>query len=213
MLSFDFTEVENFDQHIGQSIPALKELDELLRRGIHHFAQAGTTVIDVGCSEGRLLRSIPLRPDVRYIGIDKSMTPRPREGVEFVQADVLNWGGYEGAPSSVIVAVFTAQFMPMHQRAAFLADCYHTLVKGGVLFIAEKTHCASARLESTLQAQLMEFKRGSFTDTEIVEKAVGLAPVMHLQTEEKLREELSMFDTVDPIWRWGNFGCWAAIKD
>jgi len=63
-----------------------------------------------------------------------------------------------------------------------------------------------------LSAQLMTFKRGTFTDKEIVDKAVSLAPVMQQQTEAGLMEELHLFRSVDPIWRWGNFGCYAAIK-
>jgi hydrogenase maturation factor len=81
-----------------------------------------------------------------------------------------------------------------------------------VLLVAEKLHSNDRRLDNSLSAQLLTFKRKTFTDQDIVDKAVALAPVMHQQTEAGLMGELHMFRSVDPIWRWGNFGCYAAIK-
>jgi len=209
MNSFDFSKVENFDDHIARSIPMLGELDAILNRVMFDFAQAGTAVIDIGCSTGRLLRKIEKRADVWYVGVDRDMKPEPCEDVEFIKGDVLEANLYT---ASVIVSVFTAQFMPYYSRAQFFELCHDTLVAGGVLLVAEKLHSNDRRLDNSLSAQLMTFKRKTFTDQEIVDKAVALAPVMHQQTEAGLMEELRMFRSVDPIWRWGNFGCYAAIK-
>jgi tRNA (cmo5U34)-methyltransferase len=209
MNSFDFSKVENFDDHIARSIPMLGELDAILNRVMFDFAQAGTAVIDIGCSTGRLLRKIEKRADVWYVGVDRDMKPEPCEDVEFIKGDVLEANLYT---ASVIVSVFTAQFMPYYRRAQFFELCHDKLVAGGVLLVAEKLHSNDRRLDNSLSAQLMTFKRKTFTDQEIVDKAVALAPVMHQQTEAGLMDELRMFRSVDPIWRWGNFGCYAAIK-
>jgi tRNA (cmo5U34)-methyltransferase len=209
MNSFDFSKVENFDDHIARSIPMLGELDAILNRVMFDFAQAGTAVIDVGCSTGRLLRKVDKRADVWYVGVDRDMEPEPCEGVMFIKDDVLQANLYS---ASVIVSVFTAQFMSYRDRVEFFEMCHDTLVVGGVLLVAEKLHSNDRRLDNSLSAQLMMFKRDSFTDQEIVDKAVALAPVMHQQTEAGLMDELHMFRSVDPIWRWGNFGCYAAIK-
>jgi tRNA (cmo5U34)-methyltransferase len=209
MNSFDFSKVENFDDHITQSIPMLHELDVILNRIMFDFAQAGTAVIDVGCSTGRLLRAIDKRDDVWYVGVDRDMKPEPCADVEFITGDVLQAQLYS---ASVMVAVFTAQFMSYRDRAQFFEMCHDNLVGGGVLLVAEKLHSNDRRLDNSLSAQLMTFKRATFTDREIVDKAVALAPVMHQQTEAGLMDELHMFRSVDPIWRWGNFGCYAAIK-
>lgn len=209
MNSFDFSKVENFDDHIARSIPMLGELDAILNRVMFDFAQADTAVIDVGCSTGRLLRKVDKRADVWYVGVDRDMKPEPCEGVEFMKNDVLEAHLYT---ASVIVSAFTAQFMPYYSRARFFETCHDTLVVGGVLLVAEKLHSNDRRLDNSLSAQLLTFKRETFTDQEIVDKAVALAPVMHQQTEAGLMEELHMFRSVDPIWRWGNFGCYAAIK-
>lgn len=209
MNSFDFSKVENFDDHISRSIPMLPQLDAILNRVMFDFAQAGTAVIDIGCSTGRLLRKVDKRADVWYVGVDRDIKPEPCEGVEFIEGDVLQAQLYT---ASVMVAVFTAQFMSYRDRAEFFRMCYDTLVVGGVLLVAEKLHSNDRRLDNSLSAQLLTFKRESFSDQEIVDKAVALAPVMHQQTEAGLMEELGLFRSVDPIWRWGNFGCYAAIK-
>lgn len=209
MNSFDFSKVDNFDDHIFRSIPTLLELDRILNRLMFDFAQAGTAVVDVGCSEGRLLRSLQKRADVTYVGIDRDMQPDHCDGVAFVKSDFFDADLPE---SSVVSAIFTAQFFPFRLRAAFFQKCFDSLVEGGVLLVAEKTHSNNHRLENSTQAQLMNFKRETFSDAEIVDKAVSLAPVMHQQTEAGLMRELSAFSTVDPIWRWGSFGCYAAVK-
>lgn len=209
MHSFDFSKVDNFDDHIFRSIPTLAQLDALLNRVMFDFAQAGTAVVDVGCSTGRLLRKIDKRADVTYFGIDRDLQPEPCEGVTFVQSDFL---AVELHEVSVVSAIFTAQFFPFGLRNTFFQSCFDGLVAGGVLLVAEKLHSNDRRLDSSLSAQLMTFKRETFTDREIVDKAVSLAPVMHQQTEAGLMDELRMFSSVDPIWRWGNFGCYAAVK-
>lgn len=209
MISFDFAEVKNFDDHIMKSIPQLAQLDVILNRIMFDFAQTGTAVIDIGCSTGRLLRKIDKREDVWYVGIDRDMKPEPCESVEFVQHDVFDW---DLSRSSVISAVFTAQFMPYNTRLAFFNKCHAGLVEGGVLLAAEKLHSRDRRLDNSLSAELLTFKRHGFSDREIVDKAVALAPVMHQQTEAGLMAELHMFKSVDPVWRWGNFGCYAAVK-
>jgi len=209
MNSFDFSKVEDFDDHIARSILMLAQLDTILNRVMFDFAQEGTTVLDVGCSEGRLLKSVDKRADVRYLGVDRDIAPEPTDDVHFIKGDILHT--YLN-PASVVVSVFTAQFLPYRDRAQFFEMCHDTLVVGGVLLVAEKLHSNDRRLDNSLSAQLMTFKRKTFTDQEIVDKAVALAPVMHQQTEAGLMAELHMFRSVDPIWRWGNFGCYAAIK-
>lgn len=209
MNSFDFAKVEDFDDHIARSIPTLAQLDTILNRVMFDFAQAGTAVVDVGCSTGRLLRGLHKREDVGYIGIDRDMQPEPHPQVAFLKADFFD---LELPEASVISAIFVAQFLPFRRREAFFRRCYDALARGGVLLVAEKTHNNNHRLENSTQAQLTTFKRETFTDGQIVDKAVSLAPVMHQQTEAGLMAELSSFSTVDPIWRWGSFGCYAAVK-
>jgi tRNA (cmo5U34)-methyltransferase len=209
MNSFDFSKVENFDDHIARSIPMLSHLDTILNRIMFDFAQEGTTVLDVGCSEGRLLKCVDKRADVSYIGVDRDIEPEPADGIRFIKGDILD---VYLEPASVIVSVFTAQFLPYSDRVEFFERCHDTLVVGGALLVAEKLHSNDRRLDNSLSAQLLTFKRETFTDQEIVDKAVALAPVMHQQTEAGLMGELHMFRSVDPIWRWGNFGCYAAVK-
>src|SRR5688572_19757692 len=73
---FSFAEhASNFDEHISQSIPGYDLLFRQCVRLSRRFVQAETSVVDVGCSTGSLLKDIrdhnrPARSSVRYIGID-----------------------------------------------------------------------------------------------------------------------------------------------
>jgi hypothetical protein len=66
----------DFDRHIRDSIPGLDDLRAKCVGLSRQSIENGTTVIDIGCSAGALLRAIrdanqPSRPSVRYLGIDK----------------------------------------------------------------------------------------------------------------------------------------------
>ena len=78
MTARDFSFAEHaagFDNHIRNSIPGYDELISECIALSRRFIQCGTRVVDIGCSTGRLLRSIRAhtqgaRPSVDYVGID-----------------------------------------------------------------------------------------------------------------------------------------------
>lgn len=200
-----------FDSHINASIPTLSALDTLASRICHDMAQEDTAVLDLGCSSGRLLRSLDKRAGVEYVGVDKAMSPPACTGVEFVTADFTK-EDFSFPKCSVVISMFTLQFIPVHKRESVLTRIYDSLVDGGVFLFAEKVHANDPRMESLYQAALMQHKTGHFTAQEIVEKQLGIAPIMHLQTEKRLHEELFEFNSSDTIWAWGGFRAIAAVK-
>lgn len=208
--SFSFKNFEAFDDHINASIPTLSELDVLVAHLSHDLAQEGTHVVDVGCSTGRVLRSMPHRSNVKYLGIDRDMETAPSTSVEFRRADILDT---DLPASSVIIAMFTLQFLPPHQREEVLKALHGTLVRGGVLILAEKTHADNPRIDTIKQSALMRHKTKSFTGDEIVSKQLGISPIMHLRTELELFKELNMFDSASTFWAWGGFRAVIAVKE
>lgn len=201
--SFTFENFSDFDSHINQSIPTLSELDGLVERLAYDFAQEGTYVTDLGCSTGRVLNNVPKRPNVKYLGIDKDMEPQGEDAhVEFVKGDLVT---HKFPQSSVVISMFTLQFVPTYLRGFVLDKIHKSMVSGGILILAEKTHANDSRLDSVFQAALMEHKTKYFTSDEIVTKQIGLSPVMHLRTEDEMYESLHMFDSVDTAWTWGGF--------
>src|SRR3712207_6823011 len=73
---FSFADhADGFDEHIEGSIRGLSELQRSVVALSRRFIQDATTVVDIGCSTGRLLRRVRdhnrlARPSARYVGID-----------------------------------------------------------------------------------------------------------------------------------------------
>lgn len=66
---------EEFDGHISSSIPGYGDLADLCARLAGRFIQEETTVLDIGCTTGKLLAAVheltaSRRKDVSYVGID-----------------------------------------------------------------------------------------------------------------------------------------------
>jgi len=205
---FDFNDVENFDEHINDSIPTYDRLNDIASRIVSDFTQLNTAVIDIGCSTGRFMKQLPKAPSVSYIGIDSQFAPRNEDGVTFIEQDILD---YSMPEASVIVSMFTLQFLPLRDRAKVLGNIKDSLVTGGVFVCAEKTHMANPHLEMSMQSELLHTKRNKFTDTEIIDKTVGLSSVMRCRTKTELVTELSEIGTVDSVWQWGSFVCHAVV--
>lgn len=209
MPPFKFEEVSDFDKHIVSSIPTFDELNYIVSRLVYDFSQEGTSVIDIGCSTGRLLKSLKKREDVYYIGIDKVMEPELDMEIEYLKDDILN---YKMPDCSVIISLFTAQFLPYRMRSKFFSHVKKALVKGGVFICAEKMHMKNPAIETVVQANLLEWKKQYFTDTEIINKAIGLKSVMYCQSQQELRKSLEKIGNTDCIWQWGAFGCFISRK-
>ena len=207
---FKFENFDEFDKHINASIPTLDQLDVLVKRVIYDMAQEDTCVVDLGCSTGRVLRSAPKRDGAIYIGIDKDMDNEDSDGVVFWQQDIT----HEALPkSSVIISMFTLQFLPPHKRQNMLKKIHDALVCGGVFIFAEKTHANNPRIDTLNQTALMVHKTANFTSDDIVQKQIGISPIMHLRTEAELFKELAIFDDVSTIWAWGGFRAVVATKE
>jgi tRNA (cmo5U34)-methyltransferase len=218
MKPFKFEDIEDFDKHITSSIPAFADLNYLVTRLINDFSQEKTWVIDVGCSTGRLLRSLPKREKVNYLGIDKTMTPLPAEGVFFKKADVFDFQALSSGSlnkyldTSVVISLFTMQFLPLKQRKSFIEKVDQLLVDGGIFICAEKVHMNDRYIESIVQANLLEWKKQHFNDSEILDKTISLKSIMFCQTENKFDLEMKKIGAVENIWQWGQFVCKVARK-
>jgi tRNA (cmo5U34)-methyltransferase len=216
MNAFKFENVEDFDQHIASSIPTFKDLNYLVTRLINDFSQEKTYVVDIGCSTGRLLRSIPKRENVFYLGIDKVMEPLPAEGVVFLTGDIFNTTIKEFKnklhQASVVISLFTMQFLSLSKRNEFIQRVDNMLVDGGLFICAEKVHMNDRSIESILQANLFEWKKQYFNDSEILDKTISLKSVMFCQTENKFDLEMKSIGAVENIWQWGQFVCKVSRK-
>lgn len=208
--SFTFKNFDGFDDHINKSIPTLSGLDAIVHRMCYDLAQEHTHVVDLGCSTGRVLRDLEKRADVSYMGIDRDMAVAFDDDITFIRGDIVD---IDLPKSSVIICMFTLQFLPPHQRKKVMASIYEALVEGGVLILAEKTHADNPRIDTINQTALMQHKTTNFTPEEIVKKQIGISPIMHLRTEAELFKELAVYANTTTVWAWGGFRAVVAVKE
>lgn len=215
MTNFFNGPVPEFDDHIRKSIPTVDALYDLCHNLTASMAQDRTRVVDLGCSTGRFLRDTLKRRNKTYVGVDLvdwkwETTPR----VTFKQEDALTFlrdGGAKDA--SVVLSLFTLQFMPFSEREEVIRRVADGLVHGGIFILAEKIHLPSAGVSEVVERHLVEWKRKNFTDKEILDKSISLAISMRRNTFEGLYENMKEhFNSVNVIWANGAFVCMVGTK-
>lgn len=215
MTNFFNGTVPEFDDHIRKSIPTVDAMYDLCHNLTAALSQDYTSVVDLGCSTGKFLRDIQKRDAVKYIGVDVvdwawEKTPR----VQFEQRDVaafLRSGKLDKA--SVVLSLFTLQFMPFSEREEVIRRIADGLVYGGIFILAEKVHLPSAGVSEVVERNLVQWKRKNFTDAEILDKSVKLASSMRRDTFQGLYELMQEhFETVNVVWANGAFVCMVGTK-
>lgn len=215
MTNFFNGPVPEFDDHIRKSIPTVDALYDLCHGLTYALSQERTRVVDLGCSTGRFLRDTNKRATTTYVGVDSvdwkwEATPR----VTFKQEDALTFlrdGGAKDA--SVVLSLFTLQFMPFSERHEVIQWVADGLVNGGIFILAEKTHLPSAGVSEVVERNLIQWKRVQFTDKEVLDKSAKLAMSMRRNTFGGLYETMKEhFDSVNIIWANGAFVCMVGVK-
>jgi tRNA (cmo5U34)-methyltransferase len=214
-----------FDQHIRTSIRGYEDLRTDVVEYSCHFVKNGTRVIDVGCTTGTLLRSVrdahqAARPSVDYLGIDvvPSFGEHWRDqGADNVRFMVRDARSHDFENSSLVIALFTLQFVPERDRVPLLRRIHDGLVEGGALIIAEKLLARSARFQDILTFTYYDFKLRSYEDKAILDKERELRGMMVCWEEARLMDALADAGfppgNVQPIWRNHLFAGWLVGKD
>lgn len=213
----------NFDQHIALSIPGYHTLRSLISDISPRFVAAGSTVYDIGCSTGTLLRAVydnihPRRPDTFFTGIDIE----PKFGSQWAALEAPNLT-YSVADAremhieraSLILSVFTTQFLPSSDKVPLLKRLHAGLIDGGCLLVAEKIIAGSGRMQDALTFPYYDFKQSNgFSAEEILTKERSLRGQMTLWTEAEAEATLRRcgFKDVQRIWGHFPFFCWLALK-
>jgi tRNA (cmo5U34)-methyltransferase len=201
---FDFKSIQDFDKHINLSIPSYKNLSNVFSGITCAFAQPETSVVDIGCSTGRFLSNLPKTKNSRYIGIDEITLQNSFNNFEFIEDDI-----EKALPNikniSVVVSMFTLQFLGKLKRERVLCKIKERIKKGAVFLVAEKVYLDDPVVQTLVHKMHVQDKRKSFTDKEILDKDTQLSVSMFCKTEKELTLELNQLGNVSKIWQSYNF--------
>ena len=218
------TEEEGFDEHIRLSIRGYADLWNDVLSFSKYFVEDETTVIDIGCSTGKLLRAMKEKndsdvPDCVYKGIEIEEKFFPElvdeSNLQFYKMDVRNFDWAVAANNcSLVTAIFTLQFISKKYRSVIIDRIYNSLNIGGAFIFAEKTLSVDSQIEEMMTFCYYDWKRKHFSEKQILEKEVQLRHMMKLLSHDQLMSLLTTagFSNVQTFWQNFNFSGFIAIK-
>ncbi len=218
---FSFTaRARKFDQHIDQSIRGYSFLRRDVVAMSRYFVENDTNVIDIGCSQGTLLRNIRKKniqaPDAVYYGIDINEAFQKHWNNEYnlfyETHDISSWDGFKNI--SLVTSLFTFQFMPERHRLNLLQKIYDNLVEGGALIFSEKVFSNNSKVQNMMEFLYYDYKREKFSEKQILDKEFELRHLAKLSKEEDIIRSLENigYAPVQCFWRNYNFVGFFAIK-
>ena len=216
---------EDFDRHIERSIRGYRDLMEDCAELATYFVEDGTTVLDLGCSTGRLLAAIRAgnqnrAPGASYVGLDietgfqEHWKLHPAGNMRFAVQDVVDYRDF--ANLSLVTSIFTLQFLPERQRRDICRRIFDGLLPGGALIIAEKTFAKSPKIQDMLTSLHLQYKRRHFSDEEIMDKEKSLRDMLKPGRESDLLRLLAdagfKAENVESFWRSYLFAAYVCVK-
>lgn len=224
---FDEEVTRVFDDMLRRSIPDYEAMrDTVFDLGSRFVKQHGY-VIDLGCSRGEALAPFVDRFGAHnhFLGLEVSepMVAAARErfagmieaGVVDIRQHDLRETPIPSVPSTLVLSVFTLQFVPIEYRQGIVYDVYDRMAPGGAFILAEKVVGSTALTQRTLVEayHALKHRHGySLDDIERKRRALEnrLVPLSAEWNERLLTS--AGFRHVECIWRRLNFAAWLAVK-
>ena len=208
--NFSFSTIKNFDNHIKDSISNYDILHNLVLQISEFFIKKNSIVYDIGCSTGKLVQELREKSEGVVIGIEKDKNIIEAEDI--LNADIRDVVLKEN--SSLILSIFTLQFIDVKHREYILQKIYNSLHIGGALIIAEKTYSENGLIQEIFTFSNYDYKKNNFTSDEILQKEKDIRKIMKPLTE---KENIKMFENVgfkkiDVFYKSLNFVGWVLVK-
>ncbi|WP_263833019.1 carboxy-S-adenosyl-L-methionine synthase CmoA [Sulfurospirillum oryzae] len=212
-----------FDDMLERSIPFYKEVIDLTCKTICLHVKEGARIVDLGCSTANTLLALHKMSNKSYhlLGIDnaEAMLHLARQKVhaygakiELISADITQ---VDLSLQDAIIANYMLQFIRPLQRAEFVSKIYEALAPNGFFVFSEKIVFEDKELNKQMIDLYYDFKRQQgYSDFEIAQKREALENVLIPYTEDENKEMLrnAGFDTIETIFKWGNFATFIAKK-
>ena len=221
--SFSFASVENFDEHINDSVRGYDNMISDVVGMTQYFLEAGTHMVDIGCSTGKMLNEIEhvnrsIIKRVKYIGIENERNMIQNQianpSIEYYNGDVRDYKGFDSPKCTMITSIFTLQFIEKAFRQALLYRIYSALHAGGAFVFTEKVYSKDARMQDIMTFMYYTYKQGKFSPEDILNKEKSLRHMLRPNTERELIGMLKTagFEKIEPFWQNFSFRGWVAIK-
>lgn len=192
VVDFAFTAAvaDVFPDMVRRSVPGYETVISQLGVLARYYAQADSTIYDLGCSLGAATLAMATQvrqPGVQYICVDNSeaMIQRCEQRLQrqlpvaSFQTLVEDICQVPMQRASIVVLNFTLQFIQPAARQALIERIYHALLPGGVLILSEKIKCAEADQQALMTELYLEFKRANgYSELEISQKRSALENVL-----------------------------------
>lgn len=210
---------EGFDNHIEMSIRGYGNLHDDIVSMSRYFVDNESSVYDIGSSTGKTIlamadQNYSFAPKCHYIGIEiadgfeEAMNDRvvevegkhPGTIVSYLKDDIRD---VEIHNASLVTSIFTLQFMPRNARAEVIDRIYEGLNEGGAFIFGEKTVATDARTQDMMTFMFYDYKRKSFSESDIMTKEVTLRNMLKPNTWDELQDMIysAGFRTVQPFWQ------------
>ena len=217
------TREEGFDTHIDTSIRGYNDLWQDIVDISQYFVENGTTVVDIGCSTGKMLKSMiaqnTFAPEAFYDGVEiepdfyktYEEDEKNYHNLTYFRGDV---DQYHFVNCSYITSIFTLQFMTHQQRKRVINSVYDGLNPGGAFVFAEKTMPDNVRIHEIRTFTYYDFKRRTFTTDDIMDKERQLRHMTKPSTRQELVNmcKHAGFEAVDTFWQNHAFTGFIALK-
>ncbi len=219
---------EGFDNHIEHSIRGYNNLWNDILKISEYFIEDESSVVDVGCSTGKLLKKMieqnTYAPAASYYGIEveeaffqgfdeDGVDPRYNRQLSYFRGDVRD---FEFKDCTLITSIFTLQFIPEFQRKDIVKQIYSGLRYGGAFVFAEKTIAESPKIQEIRTFTYYDYKREHFTSDDILDKERQLRHMMKPNTRQELLNMCATagfsFSKIDSFWQNYGFTGFIAIK-
>jgi len=211
--NFSFDTIQDFDDHIAKSIPNYHLLNDAVKDLATFFVKEDFSIVDLGCSTGSLIESIPFKGKKLGIDISANLLPDSHDNTEYLRKDLRSLVSFGSTPS-LVISLFTLQFLPLADRPNILSLIYDELAEGGAFIWAEKVHEEQGELERIMNFGYYDFKGKHFSPAEIMQKEKDLRPLMTTNTSARnmIMAENAGFTVGTMFWKFYNFEAWVFIK-
>ena len=220
-IQFSFSNFSShFDEHINKSIRGYADLRNDVVKISEYFVENDTTVMDLGCSQGSLIRKMKeqntFSNNTQYLGVEinDSFSKHwvEEDNLKYLVDDIITMNFPNNL--SMVTSLFTFQFIPERHRLPLMKKIFDNLIEGGSFVFSEKILSMSGKIQNIMEFMYLDYKKNYFTEKQILDKENELRHLAKLTNEDLLIKQLLDigFRNIQSFWSNHNFVGYIALK-